>query len=321
MAENLVSVVVPTFNRPAMLREALASIRAQETSGYAVEILVGDNGENAETRKVSEEFDARYLKVVAPGAGAARNAGYFAANGDLIAFLDDDDVWLPGTLGRRIAYLNERAGLDAAFGQIINTDQELRPISDPWPIELPENRELLLRTMLSGYFPQIGATLTRARVREGLGGFDESLIGDQDWDWQLRLARKYNVGFMAEPCVHFRQRAPGSYDALQSRRIPFTKQVFIRHALASWQIWRSPINLVRAYNAILQQFFQYFLNSVILRSDENDYSSARDALKIAFRHFPLRMSRQIMMNRRLRKASIAAIASHRSSNPAITFKN
>src|SRR5262245_8263189 len=98
MAVRRVSVVVPTCNRTASLRKALASIRDVETPDLQLEILVADNGINAETRAVAAEFGAVYLEVETRGPSAARNAAMFAATGDFIAFLDDDDAWLPGHL-------------------------------------------------------------------------------------------------------------------------------------------------------------------------------------------------------------------------------
>ena len=94
-APTLVSVIVPTRDRPALLREALASIRAIENDWLKFEILVGDNGSDPASKLAVAEFGAFYMTVAKAGAGAARNAGLKLAKGEFIAFLDDDDVWLP----------------------------------------------------------------------------------------------------------------------------------------------------------------------------------------------------------------------------------
>lgn len=80
-AKRKVSVIVPTCDRPALLRQALASIRALEGPDLAFEIFVGDNGSALETPIVAEEFGAIYLKTSTPGASAARNVGLRAATG------------------------------------------------------------------------------------------------------------------------------------------------------------------------------------------------------------------------------------------------
>ena len=101
-----VSVIVPTCDRPALLRQALASIRALEAPDLTFEILVGDNGSDRETPAVAEEFGAVYLKALTRGPSAARNVGLRAATGHFVAFLDDDDVWLPGNVRPHIAQLD-----------------------------------------------------------------------------------------------------------------------------------------------------------------------------------------------------------------------
>ena len=185
-----VSVVVPTRDRAELLREALQSIRALERDGVRFEIIVGDNGTSPDTRKVVEAFDAIYLHTSKSGAAAARNIAMRAATADYIAFLDDDDVWTSNHIHGHLALLAANPDLDMVLGQITNTDPQRRPTFGPWPDQLPEGRSDLLKFMMSGYFPQIGATVVRARVRETVGFFNEDFIGGQDWDWQLRIARQ-----------------------------------------------------------------------------------------------------------------------------------
>lgn len=288
MNARRVSVVVPTCNRPALLREALASIRARETESVTFEILVGDNGADPQTRVVAEEFGARYLPVSRRGAGAARNAGLDAATGEFIAFLDDDDVWLDGAVHGHLALLDARPDLDGAFSKIISTDPQLRPLSEPWPgDDLGEGDELVL-TMLSGYYPQIGGTLIRASVRDAIGRFDESLLGDQDWDWQLRLARRRKTGFVAAPTVHFRQRAPGSFDKLRLMRLGFTRRVFLRHALPERRLFRMRGGFLGAYTKVVWQYYEYFVDAAGDHARMGDRAGARLAVWGAFRTFPMR---------------------------------
>src|SRR5262249_15400440 len=95
-AMPLISVVIPTYNRPEMLAEALASVRAQTLSDY--EIIVLSNGESFTTQRQSHrvaiEAGARWSALDEGNLPAARNFGIEQANGEWIAFLDDDDLWL-----------------------------------------------------------------------------------------------------------------------------------------------------------------------------------------------------------------------------------
>jgi glycosyltransferase involved in cell wall biosynthesis len=306
-APRRVSVIVPTRDRPAFLRAALESIRALEAPDLAFEILVGDNGVSPETPHIAASFDARHIKVTREGAGAARNAGLDAATGDYIAFLDDDDVWMSGNVRAQLALLDAHPELDGAVGQVICTDQGLRPTMEAWPAEHPGVGDALVRAMLTGYYPQIGATLVRAAAARTVGRFDEALLGDQDWDWQVRVARRRKLGFIAEPCVWFRQRPPGTFDALRLRRLGFARQVFFRHAVAEWRIWSGPGAFARAYREVLWQYYVYFTEAALERAAVGDRVAARRAIGGAFRTFPLRATFHLVAPKPLRSAFLTAV--------------
>ncbi len=318
VAKRKVSVVVPTRDRPNLLREALASIRALEGDDLTFEILVGDNGKDPGSRIAAEEFGATYLPVGRNGAGAARNAGLKAATCDFIAFLDDDDVWTRDAVRGQLAVLDADPSLEACFAQIMSTDQDLRPTSEAWPAESPGDGDELIRTMLSGYYPQIGATLVRASLREGVGYFDETLLGDQDWDWQIRVARRRKVGFSKTLCVLFRQRPPGSFDKLRLMRLGFTRRVFFRHALAERGVWRNPKKFIAAYIKVVWQYYDYFTDAAVRRSQLGERQAARRAVWGAFRTFPLRAIFHLVSNTPLHHAFFSSLAADRPPSPEAT---
>ena len=297
-----VSVVVPTRDRPELLREALQSIRALENDSVRFEILVGDNGTFPATRKAAEEFGAIYLQTSTSGAAAARNVAMAAATADYIAFLDDDDVWTSNHIHGHLALLDANPDMDMVLGQIVNTDPQRRPIYGPWPEQWPENRNDLIRFMMSGYFPQIGATMVRARVRETVGFFNEEFIGGQDWDWQLRIARKYGVGFVKQPCVMFSQRETGSYDSLQLRRAKFTRRIFWRNAIPELRVWASPIAFARSYFGVTTHYFFYFTETALDHANKGERLAAICAIWRAFVLFPSRALRNLLSDSSLRDA-------------------
>jgi glycosyltransferase involved in cell wall biosynthesis len=297
-----VSVVVPTRDRPELLREALQSIRALEKDGVRFEIIVGDNGTSADTRKIAESFDAIYLHTSQSGAAAARNIAMAAATAEYIAFLDDDDVWTANHIHGHLALLAANPDMDMVLGQIINTDPQRRPIYGPWPEQLPAERSNRLEFMMSGYFPQIGATVVRARVRESVGFFNEDFIGGQDWDWQLRIARKHGVGFVRQPCVLFSQRETGSYDGLQLRRAKFTRRIFWKNALPEWRVWTSPIAFARSYFGVTAHYFFYFSETALDHANKGERMAAICAIWHAFVLFPSRALRKLLSDSSLRDA-------------------
>jgi len=305
-APTLISVIVPTRDRAHLLREALASIRALEDDAVKFEILVGDNGTDPASRRAAEEFGAIYNKVDRNGAGAARNAGLSAATGEFIAFLDDDDVWLPANIRPHLTMLRERPDLEAVFGQVISTDQDLKPQTDPWP-DMPGSGDTLVKAMLSSYYPQLGATFVRANVAREVGLFDETLLGDQDWDWQLRVARRRKVGFTPTPGVLFRQRPPGSFDKLRMMRLGFARKVFLRHAVPEWRVFGHPLGIMKGYTLSIRQYFDYFVDAAEARSQAGDRKQALAAIGGAFRVFPARTIFHLALKPRLRGAALRSI--------------
>jgi glycosyltransferase involved in cell wall biosynthesis len=302
-----VSVVVPTRDRPALLREALESIRALENDGLRFEIIVGDNGTSPDTREVAEAFGAIYLHTSTFGAAAARNIAMRAATAEHIAFLDDDDVWTSNHIHGHLALLDANPDLDMVFGQIINTDPRRRPVYGPWPDQLPNERRDLLRFMLNGYFPQIGATVVRARVRETVGFFNEDFTGGQDWDWQLRIARQHGVAFVRQPCVLFSQRETGTYDSLQLRRAKFTRRIFLRHAVPEWRAWPSPIAFARSYFEVTAHYFFYFAETALDHANKGERWLAICSIWRAFEMFPSRALRKLLSDSSLKDALMVTL--------------
>lgn len=290
---RLVSVVVPTRDRQQLLPEALASIRALEGPDLALEILVCDNGKDqAATASIAERFGARHLPVAENGAGAARNAGLLAATGEYTAFLDDDDVWLPGHIRPQLAIMEARPELDAAVGQVVTTDDLRSPTSEPWPSTLPDDGDVYANFLHD--YPQIGATVVRTRVRETIGLFDETLLGDQDWEWHLRLARTHLVGFVAEPAVLFRQRPAGSYDSLMWRRLGYTRKVLYRTLTQSGPRRLSAAESLRFVMRHHGLYYSFFKHSASSHLQLGERSAAWGALLFALACSPVHAARDML---------------------------
>lgn len=315
MSKRLISVIVPTRDRPDTLRQALASIRALEADDVTFEILVGDNGSDPESRKVASDFGAIHIPVSGKGAAAARNAGLKAATGEFLAFLDDDDIWLPSHVRQHLEILDANPEIEAVLAQVIAVDNDLRELDEPWPVRAPTEPDALVKAMLGGYYPQIGATIVRASVRDAVGLFDLALLGDQDWDWQLRIARRRKVSYLKLPCVLFRQRLPGSYDALRLRRLGYARKVFLRHAVPEWRVWGSPRAMMSSYRDVIWQYYEYFVDAAVARAEAGEPGVMR-AILGAMRVFPARAAFHLVAPKPLRKALFTSLLSHRPARPA-----
>jgi len=305
-----VSVVVPTRNRPDTLRQALVSIRALEADDLTFEILVGDNGDDPRTPAVCAEFGATRLPVKLNGAAAARNAGLMAATGEFIAFLDDDDMWMANHVRPHLAVFDSRPDIEAVMARVMAVDEHLREIDGPWPWTVCAEGDESVRTMLSGYYPQIGATIVRAEVRDAVGAFDVALLGDQDWDWQLRVARRRKTAYIADPCVLFRQRPPGTFDALRLRRLGFARRVFLRHAIPERRVWPNLRAIAHSYRDVLWHYYEYFVEAASARAGKREPGVWR-AIWGAWRTFPIRATYHLIAPKPLRKAMLTSLLPRR----------
>lgn len=166
-----VSVIVPTFNGARTIGEAIASIRAQAVD---VEIIVVDDGSTDDTPRVLAELGVLTVHQRNAGPAAARNAGLLCATSRLLAFLDDDDVWMPRRLQKQLVTLEAHPDVLATLGYsaFIACDVDGNAIGEPTEPHL---------------FGNMGAALIRREAFERIGPFDPTLSGSEDIDWYLRL--------------------------------------------------------------------------------------------------------------------------------------
>ena len=273
-----VSVIIPTRDRSALLAEAVRSVQALDGPDLDLEIIVVDNGSTDDTEQVARALGVRLLRATKPGAAATRNLGIRAATGDSIAFLDDDDVWLPGHLRPQLALLAARPELAACVGQIIPVDEADRPLAAPYPPSLPADGDAFKAFL--GDFPQIGALVVRASVRDTVGYQDDRHIWGEDWDWFLRIALAHRVGHVAVPALHFRARPVGtaSEDATHRIRVGTTRRAYWRNVWRGRHRRLSPAWVIRRALQIDGIFAGYFLQSGAVHAAAGNQSTALQAL-------------------------------------------
>ena len=174
----LISVILPVWNGARFLAEAIASIRAQNDPH--LEIILVDDGSTDQTAAMAAGFpDVRNFHQANQGPAAARNLGLAEAGGELIAFLDVDDLWPAGKLACQRAHLEANPTLDAVLGRV-------QYVSLEGALELPTRFEGPDRTVSNVH---LGCGLYRRKVFDALGGFAPSLRFSEDQDW-LRRARE-----------------------------------------------------------------------------------------------------------------------------------
>jgi glycosyltransferase involved in cell wall biosynthesis len=184
-----VSVVIPTYNHAAFVRETLDSVFAQTYRDF--EIVVINDGSPDNTEEVLKELidghRVAYVRQENAGQAAARNAGLKMAKGEYIAFLDDDDVWPADKLEWQAARLDEEPEAVLVYGLLKRVGSEVPDL--PEETSAPEGW-LADRFRRSNWIMSPGQTLIRAEPLREIGGFDVSLPGADDWDLYIRLAER-----------------------------------------------------------------------------------------------------------------------------------
>jgi len=199
-ASPLVSVVIATLNRPEMLRAAIAAVAEQTYAGPIECLVVFDQTEPDLSVAASDE--QRTVRVVrnddrSPGLAGARNTGILAATGSLIAFCDDDDVWLPTKIERQVDGLGD--ALTSVTGITIDYGGHL---SDRIPTQRDFTLENLVRNRLMEAHPST-VMIRRDALLDRVGLVDEDIPGSygEDFDFIIRAAQAGPVAVVEELLV------------------------------------------------------------------------------------------------------------------------
>jgi glycosyltransferase involved in cell wall biosynthesis len=190
-----VSAIIPVYNGAEFLSEAVASIWQQNY--HPLEIIIVDDGSTDETAKLAKSLgqDIRYTYQRNSGPAAARNKGLEMACGEIIAFLDADDLWPPDKLHIQVTRLIEDPKIDVVMGRVqyigLFTARESRI-----PFEGPDN------TLISIH---LGSGVFRKSVFNKVGVFDETLRYREDQDWFLRaIEQGVSMTIMQQVTLHYR---------------------------------------------------------------------------------------------------------------------
>jgi glycosyltransferase involved in cell wall biosynthesis len=206
----LVSVIIPTYNRAGLVRQAVASAKGQNFRDFEI-VVVDDGGTDGTYEVLSDDRDLRVLRHPARrGVAAARNTGAAAARGEWLAFLDSDDLWLPDKLARQILLLEGQPEV-----LICQTDETWvrRGVRVNKPAGHRKVAGQIFLLSLARCMISPSAVMLHRRLFEDHGGFDETLPAAEDYDLWLRLTWRYEVGLVDEPLVIKRGGHPDQLSA------------------------------------------------------------------------------------------------------------
>jgi len=198
-----VSVIIPTYNASKYVTKAIDSVLNQDYDNY--EIIVVDDGSTDNTQEVLEKYGSKikYIYQENGGPAKARNTGIISSYEDYIAFLDADDLWLPGKLRKQIDFFHRHPQYAMVYtdmkhavnGKIVNSsylkEGNYRYISSGFIYE----------NLLRECFIFTPTVIVKRECLEKVGLFREDLRISEDYDLWLRIADEYEIGFLDEPLV------------------------------------------------------------------------------------------------------------------------
>ena len=194
----LVSVIIPTYNRGWVVQEAIDSVLDQDFTDY--ELIVVDDGSDDNTPTILADYGQAItvLHQLNSGVSAARNRGIAAASGQLIAFLDSDDLWLPRKLSTQVKFFKDHP--DA----VINQTEE-RWIRNGIRVN-PKQRHhkfsgMIFEHSLALCLVSPSAVMIKKSLFDDVGIFDEQLPACEDYDLWLRISCRYPVHLIDSPLI------------------------------------------------------------------------------------------------------------------------
>lgn len=236
-----VSVVIPAYNAARFLPEAVESVRQQTTPVH--EIIIVDDGSTDGTEQVVQSLggDIVYIRQANAGVSAARNRGISEATGEIIAFLDADDLWLPEKVANQInVFLSnpevvlvaaDRAEIDAQGGLLLDSlfkkqglyafFAELR--GNPIP-------QALSRLVQVNFIPTSSAMVRKSALAQ-VGVFDTAIRYGEDLELWARIASRYAIACLPDVLIRYRQHGNNATQATEKLLLDM---VIVMKRIRSW---------------------------------------------------------------------------------------
>ena len=284
---------MPAYNARPFIEDSIQSVLSQDYPD--IELIVVDDGSKDGTPEVAEKFGNRVkvLRQTNAGPAAARNRGIAAASGDFIAFLDADDIWLPGKLASQVQYLQAHPDVGVVFGGFLRwypqADGSFRPPPTPEnlsnPLKLaPEHSGWIYKDILLDSVIHIITAMVRRSVIDTVGSFDESLRTGEDYDFWLRVSRQFRAVKFDRTLAYYRIHS-SSVTAVPRRENNEYK--VLKKALAVYGP-AGPDNAAAPEKALRARLFQLCFNHGYFHIRGGDAKVAQEAFSAALHYSPLK---------------------------------
>ncbi len=205
ITKPLVSVILPAFNAARFLERALDSVRNQTYPANRIEVLLVDDGSTDESLHIAEKYEHQLydLKVCSQpnqGVSSARNLAILLSNGDLIAFLDADDRWLPDKISQQVAVFDAAPTVGLVHCGCTFVDQNGKKLEN-WSRRSRVDQGDVLLDYICDFFLITSSVMIPRTVLDDVGYFNESLKVGEDNDLFLRIVASYLIGCAPQPLL------------------------------------------------------------------------------------------------------------------------
>lgn len=283
-----ITVVIPTYNRARLLPRAIESARQ---AGSDLEVIVVDDCSTDDTPEVCATMtEIRYIRLSSNGGLAhARNAGVAESSCEFVAFLDDDDLRLPGSLDKQLRALTSDNRIAFCYGQALIGDARRQlPTGELYPLRCPHGD--IFWELLEDNFIPMPSVLARKSSLVNEGGFNTALKLIEDWDMWLRLSERHLVAAIEEPVAIHRKAVAGS-EQMCSNAAEICKQALRVQQLALGRP-RARASTTAKRRRVRRKFrdraYQILMTEATNSIHEGKPQSARANILDAFRFRPFR---------------------------------
>jgi len=274
-----VSVIIPTYNRAHLIVEAIESVLAQTYRN--LEVIVVDDGSTDKTPEVLEHYTGldRRVRLVRQdnrGVAAARNRGLAHTTGELIAFCDSDDLWLPHKLERQVAFLQEHAEVTLVYSDVMSVQDQIVEVPSYFA-ERPPHAGRVFHALLEMNFIPTSSVVVRKRCLDEVGGFDGRFSPSEDYELWLRVCQREPIGYVPEVLVRLRRFG----DNLTSDGQQFETHVAVLNRL---QVERREVVSTRV---LRRAYARTYLQWGYEQLQQRHYAQARASLFRSLRYNPV----------------------------------
>ncbi|MDQ5844101.1 MAG: glycosyltransferase [Acidobacteriota bacterium] len=193
--QPLVSVVTPTYNQAAFLRETIETVLSQDYA--AIEHIVIDDGSTDSTAQILAEYSGRidWESQANMGQTPTINKGWARCKGEIVTWLNSDDTFLPGAVSKGVDYLNSHPEVGIVFGDTLFTEADGTPLEQSKRLDGFDYKKFIVKC--ENLIPQPSAFIRRS-VLENTGPLDPFYYYFMDWDFWLRAGVRNRIAYFPE---------------------------------------------------------------------------------------------------------------------------